>query len=430
MADDATTASNGSDGSGDLGPRLRVEALGRQGDGIARDAAGSAVFVAMALPGDEVARREDGTYKIVATTSPDRAVPPCPHFSSCGGCLAQHMSAKLYTSWKRDIVTEAFRQQGFADAPIAGLVSVGHGSRRRVVLTAQAKAGAVRLGYHARGSHDLVDITTCVVAVPAVTAALPGLRKAVSVLGVAEARLSVLATSTGLDVAITAEVKRITPPVANALALVAGEHRFARVSLNGEPIVTRAVPGLDIAGVSVAPPPGGFVQAVAEAEEMLRTLMLDAIGNAKRVADLFCGLGAFSFALARKARVLAADNDKPAMASLTQAMRHAQGLKPVTPLLRDLFRDPLGPKELEEFDAVVLDPPRAGADAQARALARSDVPTVVYVSCNPQTLARDVRSLVDGGFALEAVTPVDQFLYSEHVEAVAVLRKPRRPKRR
>lgn len=173
----------------------------------------------------------------------------------------------------------------------------------------------------------------------------------------------------------------------------------------------------------VIAPPGAFLQAVAEMEEAMANLVLRAAGKSKAIADLFCGVGAFTFRLAERAKVFAADNDKRAIAALNAAVKNARGLKPVEARTRDLFREPLSATELRDFDYVVFDPPRAGADAQARMLARSQVKTVIAVSCNPATLARDARTLIDGGYILESVTPVDQFLFSPHIEAVAVFHR-------
>ena len=203
----------------------------------------------------------------------------------------------------------------------------------------------------------------------------------------------------------------------------ANQHRFARLSVDGAPMLTRTTPSLVIAGVQVVPPPGAFVQAAAEAEVAIAAIAMGAVGKAKRVADLFSGLGTFSFALAAKSRVLAIDNDRELITALEDAVRMATGLKPIEAKVRDLFHDPLSPRELDAIDAVVFDPPRAGAKAQAGALAKSKVRTVVAVSCNPATLARDLAILIDGGYRLESVTPIDQFLFTPHLEAVAVLRR-------
>ncbi|MDX2202437.1 MAG: methyltransferase [Hyphomicrobiaceae bacterium] len=410
--------------------RLVIEAIGARADGIARDAQGRAVFVPFALPGETVEIDDAGAGRVVGPPAPARAAPPCPHFTVCGGCLAQHMPDAVYADWKRGLVVACFAERGLAAAPVGALVRLAGGTRRRAVLTARRTQGAVALGYHARRSHDLVDIAVCCVLEPEIVRVLPALRSLVAILAVKEARLTVLATPAGLDVAVAADLARVTPEISSALARLAEGHRFARISLDGNPILVRAMPALDIAGVAVTPPPGGFVQAVAAAEEAMRGLVQTGVGNARRVADLFCGVGAFSLALARTARVRALDSDKAALATLSHAARHAQGLKPIEVLARDLFREPLAPGELAGLDAVVLDPPRAGAEAQAQALSVSDVPLVAYVSCNPATLARDARHLTAGGYAIEAVTPIDQFLYSDHVEAVAILRKPARRRRR
>jgi 23S rRNA (uracil1939-C5)-methyltransferase len=185
----------------------------------------------------------------------------------------------------------------------------------------------------------------------------------------------------------------------------------------------RAAPTLSIAGIAVSPPPAAFLQAACEAETVLQELVVAGVGKARQVADLFSGLGTFALALASKARVLAIDGERPLIEALAEAHRRAQGLKPVTTRVRDLYLDPLSPRELDGFDAVVFDPPRAGAKTQAEAIARSKVKTVVAVSCNPATLARDLRILIDSGYRLARVTPVDQFLFTPHLEAVAVLRR-------
>ena len=408
--------------------RLHIDALGAQGDGIVRTDC-AARFVPLALPGEEVRLDAAGQLAEIIVASPERQTPPCPHFTVCGGCMSQHMAPALYARWKTDIVREAFRARGIAEPPLHDLVTCPPASRRRAVLSAVRSGSVVALGYHARRSHDLVDVTACIVLEPAIADALPALRRMVALLEVDEARLTVLATRAGLDISVAADAKRLTPAIAASVGTLAAQSRWTRVSVDGQPIVTRAAPVLDMGGVSVTPPPASFTQAVTQAEEAMRARVVAAVGNAKRVADLFCGLGAFSFALSRQARVTAIDNDRPALAALTAAWRHAQGLKPIDVLPRDLFRDPLSPLELKDFDAVVLDPPRAGAEAQVSALARSEIARIAYVSCNPATLARDVALLVAGGYVLDAVTPIDQFLYAAHVEAVAVLSRPRKRKR-
>jgi 23S rRNA (uracil1939-C5)-methyltransferase len=423
---------------------LKIAALGAQGDGIAETAAGR-VHVAFALPGERVAPGGEGVPRLLSQPSPERAAPVCRHFGVCGGCAAQHMGERLYGVWKRGIVVAALAQRGLA-ADVGPLYRVAPGTRRRAVLTARREVrapGRIALGYHRRRSTELVDIVECPVLVPQIAVQLPALRAIAAALAAGEVRLTVLATPAGLDVAAEAGRGRLAPAAAAGIARIAAQHRLARVAVDGEIVVERAAPVLTTSGGhEIAVPPGAFVQAVEEAERAMAGLAVAAVGTAKRVADLFCGVGTFTFDLAARARVLALDRDPAAIAALAASARRAParahgrahgrawGLRPIEAKVRDLFHAPLSPKELEAFDAVVLDPPRAGARAQAQQLARAGVPTVVAVSCDPGTLARDARLLVDGGYAIESVTPIDQFLFSAHVEAVAVLRRAPRPSSR
>jgi 23S rRNA (uracil1939-C5)-methyltransferase len=226
-------------------------------------------------------------------------------------------------------------------------------------------------------------------------------------------------TDTGLDLSVRSE-RKLKPA---ALAGFATAHGLARLSFNGEPVFTARPPALRMGKGLVELTPGGFLQATQAAEQTLASLVVEGIGKAKSVADLFSGAGPFALRLAETARVHAADNDRGAIAALQKAVNHTQGLKPVTTQVRDLFRDPLAPVELERYDAVVFDPPRAGAEAQSQELARSKVATVVAVSCEPKTFARDAAILIAGGYRLERVTPVDQFSWSTHLEVVGVFRR-------
>jgi 23S rRNA (uracil1939-C5)-methyltransferase len=395
--------------------------LGAQGDGIADTDAGPR-YVAFALPGERVEAGGEGLPRLVSEPNADRTAPLCRHFGDCGGCVAQHMGERLYADWKRGIVAGAFRQRGL-DPEIAPLVRMSPGSRRRAVLTARRAGGRIVLGYRRRRSHDLVGIGECPVLLPGIVAKLPSLRAIAAALAPPEVHLTALATPSGLDVAVEAGGARVGPATAAEIGRIAVEHRLARVTVDGRTVVERAAPALRAAGVAIPAPPGAFVQAVEDAERLMAELVVAAVGRARRVADLFCGLGSLTFALARGSRVLALDRDPAAIAALVAAARRAQGLKPIEARARDLFREPLSAKELEPFEAVAFDPPRAGASSQAQQLARSGVTTVVAVSCDPGTLARDARLLVDGGYAIERVVPIDQFVFSAHVEAVAVLRR-------
>jgi 23S rRNA (uracil1939-C5)-methyltransferase len=409
---------------------IEIAALGAQGDGVAETDAGTR-YVAFALPGERVAPGASGLPRLLSAPSPDRVEPPCRHFGVCGGCVAQHMGARLYAEWKRGVVVAALRRRGLAP-PVDPLRRIPPGTRRRAVLTARRQDGPARagvvLGYHRRKSADLVDIEECPVLASAIAASLPALRAVAALLAAPEVRLTVLATPVGLDVAAETGGRRTARAAIAELGRIAVRHGLARVSIDGETVLALAAPTLRLGGAEVAVPPAAFVQAAEPSEAAMRELVTAALvrlePRARLVADLFCGLGTFTFALARRARVLAVDGDAAAVAALVGAARHAQGLKPIEAKVRDLFREPLSPKELEPFDAVVFDPPRAGASRQAQALARSRVATVIAVSCDPGTLARDLQTLAQsGGYTIESVTPIDQFVFSAHVEAVAVLRR-------
>ena len=401
---------------------LDIVRLGAQGDGIAETADGLR-FVPFTLPGERVRLADVGMLEIISAASPERTTPVCRHFGVCGGCVAQHMRDPLYADWKRGIVTEALRQHGL-QAEVAALRRVPLASRRRAVFSvARAKDASLQLGYQRRKSTEIVDIQECPILAPAIVDRLQALRTLAANLPGRDVRMTVLATRNGLDIALNHAANRSSATTVAALAKISAEHQILRIAINDDIVLEHTPPVLSFAGVDVVPPPGAFVQAAQPAEDEITRLILEAVGSAKRVADLFCGVGTFTFPLARRARVLAADGDQTALAALGQAAARAQGLKPIETKHRDLFREPLSAQELRGYDAVVFDPPRAGAKAQAEKLARSTVPLVVAVSCDPGTLARDLRVLVDGGYAIETVTPIDQFLFSAHVEVVAVLRR-------
>jgi 23S rRNA (uracil1939-C5)-methyltransferase len=396
--------------------------LGARGDGIA-ETAEEDIYIPYALPGERW-RFLDNKPSEMLRPHPARATPVCPHFGSCGGCVAQHMPDALYVAWKRAIVVDAFRHRGI-EAPVGELVRVPLASRRRITVYARRYRKNLHLGFHRAGTHDIMDVAECPIAEPQLVAALPALREMLEPVlsGKADAAVTLLATPAGVDVDIAflyLESARRHYPRIGALAV---QYGFARLAVEGDTLAEARQPLLTFGGVEVAVPPGAFVQAVEASEREMVRLVLAATGRAKRVADLFCGLGTFTFPLARKARVLAVDDAKAAVTALSAAARRAQGLKPIETKVRDLFRMALSAKELEGFDAVAFDPARSGAQAQAEQLARSKVPVVAAVSCNPATLARDARILIDGGYRLREVTPIDQFLYSAHVEAVAIFER-------
>jgi 23S rRNA (uracil1939-C5)-methyltransferase len=404
---------------------LLIRRLGAQGDGVA-DIDGRPVFVPFTLPDERVDAEVEGERARllhVLEPSPERVAPVCKHFGKCGGCSVQHMAPESYAAWKRQVVIDAFKARGL-EPDIDALWQPG-GKRRRAVFTATRTETGVNLGFHQAASHELVAIEECPVLEPKIVSALPSVGGLIAPLlsKRGEARVTVTLTKSGLDVEVDGTGRKLTPEVRSALALKASEMKLALLAVGGDVVVETLRPFLTFGTADVALPSGVFVQAVEEAETVIARIVVGAVGKAKAVADLFSGLGAFSFPLAAQARVSAFDGNQAAVAALSSAAKKTTGLKPIVARVRDLFREPLSPLELNEHDAVVFDPPRAGAETQSQRLAKSKVKTVVAVSCNPATLARDARHLVDGGYRIESVTPIDQFVYSAHVEVVAVFRR-------
>ncbi len=404
---------------------MTIAELGHRGDGIAHSEGGQ-VYVPGALPGEEVTaevsngRAADVTY---IKTSPDRIEPICNHYESCGGCSVQHMAQEPYLDWKRGLVVKALADRGI-EAEVSPAVPSEPESRRRAVLTAARAGRTILLGYHEKASHKMVDISECPVLVPEIVAGLRGLKRLCVELmpKKGELRLNVLSTTNGLDVAFDQADRKYESKFA-ALSQLAVELGLARLTINGETLLEARPPALDMGGLTVVPPPAGFTQATLQAEEALCNLVLEGLGKSKKVADLFAGVGTFALRIAKSASVHAVEGDAAANKALDKALRVPRGLKKVTFERRDLFRRPLMKAELATYDAVVFDPPRAGAQAQAEQIAVSKVKTVIAVSCNPATLARDLRILIDGGYTLQKVTPVDQFLFSPHIECVAILKR-------
>jgi 23S rRNA (uracil1939-C5)-methyltransferase len=404
---------------------VRIERLGAQGDGVAQGPDGP-LFVPFTLPG-EIVRLAAGPASsraeplAIMEPSPDRVAPVCRHFGTCGGCALQHMQRDAYLAWKRELVTAALASRGL-EAPVDKVRAVPLSSRRRAGLTLGRTAQGIAFGYRAARSHTIVDIAACPVLTPRIVASLAKLKSALApFVGKREARVTITESDQGLDVAI--EGMRASPLLLSRIAGDAASLGLARLTVGGETAALFAEPTVRLSGATVKLPPGAFLQASREAEAMLVEAVGERVGDAKRVADLFAGIGTFSFALAKSAAVDAYEQDDASVAALGQAARATPKLKPVRALVRDLFRAPLSVKELAGYDAVVLDPPRAGAKSQSEALALSSVPSVVMVSCNPGTCARDLRILVDGGYRITRVTPVDQFLFSPHIELVAVLER-------
>lgn len=401
--------------------RLVIVDIGRRGEGVARHE-GRTVFVPYGLPGETVqAEIDDDRGRLVTVEHPavDRVEPFCRHFGRCGGCLLQHWRDEAYRGWKRNLVVTALTDRGI-ETTVDPLVDAHGAGRRRVSLHVRRRGTDVIAGYMELRSHRLHDIDICPILVPPLAGACDLARRIGVVLG--DCDFAVTVSDAGLDVAVKA-ARQAADAFAASLVPLAAEFHLARLTFNGEPLVTWRRPAVSMGRAEVALPPVSFLQATAAGEERLAQLVIEGVGKAKSVADLFCGLGPFALRLAERSQVTGFDSDRPAIASLAAAAKATAGIKPLAAMLRDLFREPLVPGELAAFDAVVFDPPRAGAEAQARQLAKSKVATIVAVSCDPVTLARDAEILVRGGYDLARVTPVDQFKYSHHVETVAVFRR-------
>lgn len=410
---------------------LTIARMGGQGDGIAETPAGP-VFAPLTLPGETVRGQvRDGRLEDVEiiAASPERVAPASPHYGDCGGCSLQHWAAGPYLEWKREQVLHALSRERI-ETEVEATVAVPAGSRRRLGLHARrGEDGRAVLGFKARKSWRLVEVTACPVADPRLVAAFPALTRLAGAFlehPKSAPTLHVTATLTGLDVDVTGVERRsggLSGDARMRAIAAAAEAGLARLSLAGEVLMMERQPKVAFGSATVPLPPGGFLQAVPEAEAAMVTRAVEAVKGAKKIADLFCGAGTFTFPLATVAPVLAADGSAAGIAALKAGIGSGPGLKPITAEARDLFRRPMAPYDLRGCDAVVLDPPRAGALEQTRQLVGTKAAVVVGVSCNPVTFARDARVLIDAGFRLERVTPVDQFLWSAHVELVGVFRR-------
>lgn len=409
----------------DVAERLLIDHVGHRGDGVAL-VTGRPVHVPFALSGETVevahAPGHPDRRRLLAvdTASADRVTPLCAYFGVCGGCAIQHWRPERYLAWKHALVVEAL-EKARLDCEVAPLVDAHGKGRRRVTLHARVGAHkVVKVGFAAASTHDIIPIDRCPILDPALDGAIDAAWALAEPLIPTAKPLDIQLTATdnGLDVDIRGS-GTLRPSTIASLSRLAERHRLARLTRHGELVLMRAAPTIAIGPAKVTLPPGSFLQATTAGEDTLAALVMEHCGRARHIVDLFCGVGPFALRLAQRAPVAAFDADAPAVAALGKAA-HAKGLKPVMAEARDLYRRPLVPQELREFDCAVFDPPRQGALTQAQRLAASRVPVVVAVSCNVATFARDARFLVDGGYRLKAVTPVDQFRHTPHVELVAM----------
>jgi 23S rRNA (uracil1939-C5)-methyltransferase len=402
--------------------RLVIDHVGHRGDGVTA----SGTFVPCTLPGETVeAEPVEGhsdRRKLLRVVEPssERIAPFCPHFTICGGCAIQHWREHAYRAWKRAIVVDTLAQAGIACE--VGELEDAHGKgRRRIVVHARkSQRGVLKVGFAAAGSRDIVPIDRCPILVPELDGALAAAEAIAETLAAANKPLDIqfTATGNGLDVDVRGSGP-IDARATTALAKLAAQHRLARLTRHGEIVAQLKSPVITIGPAQVMLPPGSFLQATQAGEDTLAAHAVALAAKARRVADLFCGVGPFALRLAQTARVDAYDSEAPAIDALRKAAQMTKGLKPVKAEARDLFRRPLLPLELNEFDAVVFDPPRQGALAQTQQLAKSRVPLIIGVSCNVATFARDAKILIEGGYSISRVIPVDQFRHTPHVELVA-----------
>jgi 23S rRNA (uracil1939-C5)-methyltransferase len=404
---------------------LSIERLGQRGEGIAHTGSGN-VFIPYTMPGDTVSADisgETGRLIEILAPSPDREAPFCPYYGTCGGCAIQGYGEEAYRAWKRALVVDALAHAG-VKAIVDPLIDAHGEGRRRAAFHARFDAGRTRIGFMQARSHDLVAIDFCPLFAPSLDGAVAATREIAEALADVRKPLDILITAalSGFDLDMRGSGP-LGEPDTQKLIAAAERLDLARVTNHGHLVVERRPAQLRVGGAIVHLPAGAFLQATEKGETTLAMLVTEAAAKSKRIADLFCGIGTFALRLAERAEILAVDGDQPALDALSQAARATAALRPITTERRDLTRRPLAREELEQFNAVVFDPPRAGAEAQAHALAKSPVPLVIAVSCNAQTFARDAAILATGGYWPERITPVDQFRQSPHVEIVGIFRR-------
>lgn len=409
---------------------LAISVVGSRGEGVSEGGNGP-IYAPFTLPGERVRARVTGERAELLDlldASVERQPAACRHFGRCGGCQLQHWREDAYLAWKREQVVQALSRRGFGGAEVDPIIPAWGEGRRRAAFHAARVNGKVRVGFVERSGARLVAIEQCPVLAPALEVVALKLSPLAELTlpPRGEITMHCLLTSAGVDVAIKGAGRSQALPRAalEALSAAANTAGIARLSIDGEPIVTRHKPTLRMGRAVVTPPPGAFLQPTVMGEEALARLTLDALKGAERVVDLFSGIGTFALRVAEQAEVLAAEADSEMLTALKAAADGAGGaLKQVTTLRRDLLRTPLSSLEIKKFDGAVMDPPRSGAKLQAEQIARAPVRRLAYVSCDPASFARDVKVLIEHGFTITRITPVDQFRWSPHVEIVGALER-------
>jgi 23S rRNA (uracil1939-C5)-methyltransferase len=410
---------------------LEITAIGQNGDGIAR-LEGQPIYIPYTAPGDvaSVQLGEDradgrrGTLTQILTPGPDRVAPHCPHYAKCGGCALQHISDAAYRDWKLDRLLQPLRRADVQPDRLHPLHVSPPASRRRVVVKVEKRGQKLALGFYEQASHRLVPITACPVLHPALFGLFAPIQThlAAAMAEKQTADIALTLTRGGVDMTVIAAF----PPslhLREVLGQLADAENIARLYWRDkktgklDPVSLRETPFIRFGSFSVTPPPGGFLQATEDGEQALITAALNGVGTAGRVIDLFSGCGTFALSLPEGVEVHAVEGDKAALSALAAA---ARGQKRITTEQRDLFRDPVPSTDLQDYDAALIDPPRVGAKAQMMELGKSGIPRIVSISCSPTSFARDARILQDAGYRLSWLAPIDQFLWSPHLEAVGL----------
>ncbi|MEL7257882.1 MAG: class I SAM-dependent RNA methyltransferase [Pseudomonadota bacterium] len=399
----------------------KIDRLGVRCDGVAE----GSIYASRSLPGEVVEGELDGNklsnLRIIEPSS-DRVTPVCVHYHACGGCQVQHASEIFVADWKTGLIRAALSAQGLK-ANVRPIVTSPTASRRRATFAARRTKKDAMAGFHKQASDVIVEIPKCEVITPELMMGLPVAEDLARLAASRKGELSVAVTQSdvGLDITVSGG-KVLDGPLRNVLSDLAARHDIARLSYEDEIIVTRRKPFQLFDDITVHPPPKAFLQATKDAEKTLQDEVKSIVGDASSIVDLFAGCGTFALPLAKQSRVHAVEGDGEMLGCLDHAWRNTEGLKAVSVQTRDLFRNPLSSDELSKFEAVVIDPPRAGAQAQTLQLASSQIPIIAYVSCNPTSFARDAKCLLEAGYQLDWVLPIDQFRWSAHVELVAAFR--------
>ncbi|MBN9412408.1 MAG: class I SAM-dependent RNA methyltransferase [Candidatus Paracaedimonas acanthamoebae] len=406
--------------------------LDDRGYGIAQSENRETLIVPYSLPGEkvEIEKVQDRwCVKKIEEVSSERIAPPCPYYETCGGCVLQHMSSSAYADYKMKRLSQAMERHGVLRSSMDPLVILEPHLRRRAIFHALKTASETLIGYYQVGSHHLVDIANCLLLRPEINDLVVPLKRLLGNILKPKEKADIFLTFTKTGIDFLLKVKGNEPLdllSIEALKTFAYEHSLARISFEndqeGWPIIALKTPQIQFGFSMVEVSADGFLQTSTEADQLLTSLVLEGLPDESgKVADLFCGRGTFTLPLSETRKVDAYEMDGKALKALTQAVKTQQ--LPIQTYARNLFSDPLTPEHLDSYQSVVLNPPRQGAAAQAKMLALSKVSHVVMISCNPDTFARDVSFLQKGGFRLEKLTPVDQFLWSPHVEIVAHLRR-------